>query len=125
MKKALIAFVTAVAFLAAAVVPNTADAQGRAERQFFRALGIGAGVAAGALLFGAAARAALDPRYHAWAPVEGYYYVQSGPVYAAAPPITCPNGFWAYKVNAYGQPYGSPRWICPPTGYYATSYIYR
>jgi hypothetical protein len=122
MRKVLIALVTAACFIGA--VATEAAAQGRAERQFFRALGIGAGVAAGALLFGAAARASLDPRYHAWAPVEGYYYVQ-GPVYAAAPPIGCPNGFWGYRVNAYGQPYGNPRWICPPQGYYANSYIYR
>lgn len=124
MKKALIALATAACFAAAVAMPNPADAQGRAERQFFRALGIGAGIAAGALLFGAAARAHLDPRYHPWAPAQGYYYVQ-GPVYAAPPPVTCPNGFWAYKVNRFGQPHGQPRWVCPPQGYYATHYVYR
>jgi hypothetical protein len=122
MRKALIALAAAACFVAAAAGP--AAAQGHAERQFFRALGIGAGVAAGALLFGAAAQAALQPEYRAYAPVQGYYYVQ-GPVYAAPPPIGCPNGFWAYKVNQFGQPYGSPRWICPPQGYYAYSYGYR
>ena len=122
MRKTLIALATSAAMIAAAVVP--AAAQGHAERQFFRALGIGAGVAAGALLFGAAARASLDPRYHSWAPVQGYYYVQ-GPAYAVAPPVGCPNGFWGYRVNAYGQPYGNPRWICPPPGYYASSYGWR
>ena len=122
MRKTLIALATSAAMIAAAVMP--AAAQGHAERQFFRALGIGAGVAAGALLFGAAARASLDPRYHSWAPVEGYYYVQ-GPAYVAAPPVGCPNGFWGYRVNAYGQPYGNPRWICPPPGYYASSYGWR
>jgi hypothetical protein len=121
MKKALIALATAACVLGAAASP--ADAQGRAERQFFRALGIGAGVAAGALLFGAAARAHLAPAYHAYAPYDGYYYVQ-GPVYAAPPPINCPGGFWAYRVNAYGQPYGQPRWTCPPNGNYAV-YYYR
>lgn len=124
MKKALIALVTAACFAAAVAVPSPADAQGRAERQFFRALGIGAGVAVGALLFGAAARAALDPRYHAYAPIEGYYYVQ-GPVYGGPIPVACPNGFWAYKVNSYGQPYGKPRWVCPPQGYYAYHYGWR
>jgi hypothetical protein len=124
MKKALIALVTAACFAAAVAVPSPADAQGRAERQFFRALGIGAGVAVGALLFGAAARAALDPRYHAYAPIEGYYYVQ-GSVYGGPIPVACPNGFWAYKVNSYGQPYGKPRWVCPPQGYYAYHYGWR
>ena len=123
MKKALIAL-AATAALVAVAVPSTAEAQGRAERQFFRALGVGAGVAAGALLFGAAARASLEPRYHAYAPVEGYYYVD-GPRYAAAPPIGCPNGFWGYRVGRDGRPRGNPRWICPPQGYYATSYYYR
>jgi hypothetical protein len=122
MRKALIALATAASFIAAASAP--AAAQGHAERQFFRALGIGAGVAAGALLFGAAAHAALQPEYRPYAPVQGYYYVQ-GPVYAAAPPIGCPNGFWGYRVNQFGQPYGNPRWICPPQGYYAYSYGYR
>ncbi len=124
MKKALVALAATVALFAAVTVPGTADAQGRAERQFFRALGVGAGVAAGALLFGAAARAALDPRYHAYAPEEGYYYVD-GPRYAVAAPVGCPNGFWAYRVNQNGQAYGKPRWICPPNGYQASSYYYR
>jgi hypothetical protein len=124
MKKALIAMLAAVALAATVAAPTTADAQGRAERQFFRALGIGAAVVGGALLFGAAARAHLDPRYHSWAPVEGYYYFD-GPRYAAAPPVGCPNGFWGYRVNRAGQPYGNPRWICPPTGYYSHSYVYR
>jgi hypothetical protein len=124
MRKVLIALATAAAFTSAVAGPGPAAAQGHAERQFFRALGIGAGVAAGALLFGAAAHAHLSPQYHPYAPVQGYYYVQ-GPVYAAAPPVGCPNGFWGYRVNAYGQPKGQPRWICPPTGYYATSYGWR
>jgi hypothetical protein len=124
MKKALVAVAAAAAMFSAVALSGTAEAQGRAERQFFRALGVGAGVAAGALLFGAAARAALDPRYHAYAPVEGYYYVD-GPRYAAAAPVGCPNGFWAYRVNNYGQPYGNPRWVCPPNGYHSQSYYYR
>ena len=124
MKKAIVALAAAAALVTAVAVPGTADAQGHAERQFFRALGVGAGVAAGALLFGAAAQAALDPRYHAYAPVQGYYYVE-GPRYAVAAPVGCPNGFWGYRVNNYGQPYGNPRWICPPNGYYASSYHYR
>jgi hypothetical protein len=122
MRKVLIALATAAAF--ASAVASPAAAQGHAERQFFRALGIGAGVAAGALLFGAAAHAHLAPQYHPYAPVQGYYYVQ-GPVYAAPPPVACPNGFWGYQVNKYGQPKGQPRWICPPTGYYAYSYGWR
>jgi hypothetical protein len=125
MRKTLTALVTAACLAAALAIPSPADAQGRAERQFFRALGVGAGVAAGALLFGAAAHAALGhPSYYPYAPVQGYYYVQ-GPVWNAPPPVGCPNGFWGYKVNAYGQPYGNPRWICPPQGYYAYSYGYR
>jgi hypothetical protein len=124
MRKVLIALVTAACFVGA--VATEAAAQGRAERQFFRALGVGAGVAAGALLFGAAAHAALGhPSYYPYAPVQGYYYFQGGPVYGAPPPVACPNGFWGYRVNAYGQPYGNPRWICPPQGYYAYSYGYR
>jgi hypothetical protein len=122
IRKGLIALTTGAWVVGVAV--TAADAQGHAERQFFRALGIGAGVVAGALLFGAAARAALDPHYQAYAPVEGYYFVE-GPGYAAPPPIACPNGFWAYRVNTYGQPYGSPRWVCPPQGYYAYSYGWR
>lgn len=124
MKKAIIALATAATLVAAAAAPGTAEAQSRAERQFFRALGVGAGVAAGALLFGAAARASLEPQYHAYAPVEGYYYVD-GPGYAAAPPVGCANGFWGYRVDGNGRPRGNPRWICPPQGYYATSYHYR
>ena len=124
MKKVLIALAAAAALFTAVAVPGTAEAQGRAERQFFRALGVGAGVAAGALLFGAAARASLDPSYHAYAPVEGYYYVD-GPRYAGPPPVACPNGFWAYRVNQHGQPYGNPRWVCSPNGYQASSYYYR
>ena len=45
--------------------------------------------------------------------------------YAARPPVSCANGFWAYKVNRYGQPYGKPRWVCSPRGYYASHYVYR
>jgi hypothetical protein len=82
MKKALIAILAAVALAVTVAAPSPADAQGRAERQFFRALGIGAAVVGGALLFGAAARAHLDPRYHPWAPVQGYYYID-GPRYYA------------------------------------------
>ena len=124
MKKALIALAATAALVAAVAVPGTADAQGRAERNFIRGLGVGAAVVGGALLFGAAARASLEPRYHAYAPVEGYYYVD-GPAYAAAPPIGCPNGFWGYRVGRDGRPRGNPRWICPPQGYYSHSYIYR
>ncbi|MEX2127506.1 MAG: hypothetical protein WD871_04615 [Xanthobacteraceae bacterium] len=122
MKKALIALVTAASFAAAAAIPSPADAQGRAERRFFQALGIGAAVVGGALLFGAAARAHIDPRYHTYAPVEGYYYY---PQYVAAPLAPCPGGFWAYRMNSFGQPVGQPRWVCPPQGYAATQYIYR
>jgi hypothetical protein len=123
MKKALIALVTAASFVVAAAMPSPADAQGRAERRFFQALGIGAAVVGTALLFGHAARAHMDPIYHPWAPVEGYYYY-SGPV-AMAVPVNCPGGFWAYKMNKFGQPTGQARWICPPQGYTATHYIYR
>lgn len=124
MRKAIIALAAAAALGLASFAPGTAHAQGHAERQFLRALGIGAAVVGGALLFGAAARAHLDPRYHPYAPVTGYYYVP-GHVYHVPPPVACPNGFWAYKVNRYGQPYGTPRWVCAPTGYYATHYVYR
>ena len=119
MKKALIALVTAACFAAAAVMPNPADASS-SGRRLLQGILLGAGAA---ILFGAAARAHLDPRYHPWAPAQGYYYVQ-GPVYSSAPPIGCPNGFWAYKVNQFGQPYGQPRWFCPPPGYYAAHYQY-
>lgn len=124
MKKTFIALAAVAAMLFTVAAPSTADAQGRAERQFLRALGIGAGVAAGALLFGHAARAHLEPRYHAYAPATGYYYFPNQ-YYAARPPVSCANGFWAYKVNRYGQPYGKPRWVCSPRGYYASHYIYR
>jgi hypothetical protein len=125
MKKALIAILAAVALAVTVAAPSPADAQGRAERQFFRALGIGAAVVGGALLFGAAARAHLaHPSYYPHAPVQGYYYFP-GHVYYAPPPVACPNGFWAYKVNKYGQPYGKPRWVCTPSGYYAHHYVYR
>jgi hypothetical protein len=123
MKKAVIALAAAAAIGAASLAaPSPAEAQ--STRQILRGIGIGAAVVGGALLFGAAARAHLDPRYHAYAPVEGYYYVP-GHVYAAPAPIACPNGFWAYRVNQHGQPYGNPRWICSPSGYYASHYVYR
>lgn len=124
MRKTIIALAAVFALgLASVTAPSTAQAQGHAERQFFRALGIGAAVVGGALLFGAAARAHLDPRWHPWAPAQGYYYVNHP--YYAPPPAPCPNGFWAYKINRRGQPYGNPRWVCPPPGYYATHYVYR
>jgi hypothetical protein len=124
MKKVLIALVTVACFATALAVPNPADASS-SSRRFWTGVGVGVGaVVVGSALFGAAAHAHLAPAYHPYAPVQGYYYVQ-GPVYAAAPPVGCPNGFWGYKVNAYGQPKGQPRWICPPTGYYATSYGWR
>jgi hypothetical protein len=123
MKKTLIALATAAALGAASfAMPTPAEAQ--STSQILRGIGIGAAVVGGALLFGHAARAHLDPRYHAYAPETGYYYFD-GPRYVAAPPVGCPNGFWGYKVNKYGQPYGNPRWICPPQGYYSHSYIYR
>ena len=123
MKKALIAFAAATALGAASLaMPSPAEAQ--STRQILRGIGIGAAVVGGALLFGHAARAHLDPRYHSWAPVEGYYYVD-GPRYAAAPPVGCPNGFWGYRVDRNGNPRGNPRWICPPQGYYSHSYVYR
>jgi hypothetical protein len=75
-------------------------------------------------LFGAAAHAHLAPAYQPYAPVQGYYYVQ-GPVYAAPPPVACPNGFWGYRVDKHGHPKGQPRWVCPPAGYYAYSYGWR
>jgi hypothetical protein len=124
VKKSVIALMAAFALMLTIAAPTTADAQGRAERQFFRALGIGAAVTAGALLFGAAARAHLDPRYHSWAPVQGYYYLD-GPRYYGAPPVACPNGFWGYRVDSRGRPRGNPRWICPPRGYYASHYYWR
>jgi hypothetical protein len=123
MKKAIFALMMATA-IGAASIAAPAPAEAQSTRQILRGIGIGAAVVGGALLFGHAARAHLDPRYHAWAPAEGYYYFD-GPRYAAAPPIGCPNGFWGYKVNRVGQPYGQPRWICPPQGYYSSSYIYR
>jgi hypothetical protein len=124
VKKSVIALMAAFALMLTIAAPTTADAQGRAERQFFRALGVGAAVVGGALLFGAAARAHMDPRWHQWAPADGYYYVD-GPRYYAAPPAPCPDGFWAYRINSRGQPYGNPRWVCPPRGYYASHYVYR
>jgi hypothetical protein len=123
MRKAIIALAAAAA-LGLASVAAPAPAQAQSTRDILRGLAIGGAIVGGALLFGAAARAHLDPRWHPWAPVEGYYYVQ-GPVYAVAPPAPCPNGFWAYRINSRGQPYGNPRWVCPPQGYYSTHYIYR
>lgn len=124
MKKAVIALATAAALGAAAVAtPTPADAA--SSRDILRGLAIGGAIVGGALLFGHAARAHLGhPSYYPYAPVQGYYYFP-GHVYHAAPPVACPNGFWAYKVNKYGQPYGNPRWVCTPSGYYATHYIYR
>lgn len=124
MKRAFIVLAAAAAVILTVAAPGTAEAQGRAERQFFRALGIGAGVAAGALLFGAAARAHLDPRYHAYAPAEGYYYYPSYR-YDRRAPVACANGFWAVRVDRYGNPRGNPRWVCPPRGYYASHYRWR
>jgi hypothetical protein len=122
MKRALIALLTAACFAAVAALPSPADAQGRAERQFLRALGTGAAIVGAALLFGAAARAHMDPQYHAFAPVQGYYYY---PQYTAAPLAPCPGGFWAYKMNKHGQPVGEPKWFCPPQGYSAQQYMYQ
>jgi hypothetical protein len=89
----------AFALMLTIAAPTTADAQGRAERQFFRALGVGAAVVGGALLFGAAARAHLDPRYHSWAPVEGYYYFD-GPRYYGGAAGRLPERF----LGLPGQP---------------------
>lgn len=120
MKKALIAVAVAFVLAASAVMPTTAEAQGR---RFWTGVGLGV---AGAALFGAAAAAAVDPRWRGYAPVEGYYYY---PGYAAAPGAPCPGGFWGARVvgrNQFGQPiYGNPRWICPPPGYAYTNYYYR
>jgi hypothetical protein len=121
MKKALIAVAVAFALAASAVMPTTADASSRGR--FWG--GVAAGVGA-AVLFGAAARASIDPRWHGYAPAEGYYYY---PGYAAAPAAPCPGGFWGARVvgrNQYGQPiYGNPRWVCPPQGYSYSNYYYR
>jgi hypothetical protein len=123
MRKAVLALLTAAALgLASFAAPAPAEAA--SSRDILRGLAIGGAVVGGALLFGAAARAHLDPRYHSYAPATGYYYFPNQ-VYAAPPPVACPNGFWAYKVNKYGQPYGNPRWVCSPSGYYATHYVYR
>ncbi|MCC6946528.1 MAG: hypothetical protein IT539_02065 [Bradyrhizobiaceae bacterium] len=124
MKKALVALAAGAAFLAATMaVPNPADASSSGRRL---TQGILLGIA-GAALFGAAARAAIDPRYHAYAPVEGYYYY---PTYAAAPLAPCPGGFWAARptaFDAFGRPvrWSKPRWVCPPQGYGYTHYYYR
>jgi hypothetical protein len=122
MRKAVIALLTAAVFgVASFAAPAPADAS---SRNLIRGLAIGGAIVGGALLFGHAARAHLDPRYHAYAPADGYYYFPNQ-VYSAAPPVACSNGFWAYKVNQYGQAYGKPRWVCSPNGYYASSYVYR
>lgn len=127
MKKTLIALTAAIALVVSAFAgANTASAQGHAEKQWLRALGVGAAVGIGAAAFGAAARANMEPRYYSYAPEQGYYYYQG---YSAAPPAPCPNGFWAARVRGYdnwGNPiYGKPRWTCPPTGYSYSNYYYR
>jgi hypothetical protein len=127
MKKTLIAVTMVAALIATAFTAATsANAQGRGERQFFRALGVGAGVGIGLALFGAAARANIEPRYQSWAPQEGYYYYQG---YSAVPVSDCPNGFWAARIRGYdpyGRPiYGQPRWTCPPYGATYQNYYYR
>jgi hypothetical protein len=124
MKKALIAAAVALALAASAVMPTTAEAQ---SRRFWQGLAVGAGAAiVGSALFGAAARAHIDPRWHGYAPVEGYYYY---PGYAAAPLAPCPGGFWGARVVGHapsGAPiYGKARWVCPPPGYAYTNYYYR
>lgn len=127
MKRSLIALTMVAALIVTAFAAATsAEAQGRAERRFFNALGVGVGVGVGLALFGAAARAHVEPRYHAWAPEEGYYYYQG---YQARPVSDCPNGFWAARIRGYdnwGNPvYGKPRWTCPPYGANYTNYYYR
>ncbi len=127
MKKTMIALTMVAALIVTAFAAATsADAQGRAERRFFQALGVGVGVGVGLALFGHAARANVEPRYHAWAPEEGYYYY---PEYRARPVADCPNGFWAARIRGYdrwGEPiYGKPRWTCPPYGANYTNYYYR
>jgi hypothetical protein len=124
MRKAIIALAAALAIGAASFsVPAPAEAS---SRNVLRNLAIGGAIIGGAaLLYGAAAHAHLaHPSYYPYAPVSGYYYFPNH-VYRAAPPVACPNGFWAYRVNQYGQPYGNPRWVCAPGGYYATHYVYR
>lgn len=125
MKKTALALVTAAA-LGAASLAAPAPAEAASTRQILRGLAIGGAVLGGvALLYGAAAHAHLaHPSYYPYAPATGYYYFPNH-AYYAAPPVACPNGFWAYKVNKYGQPYGKPRWVCSPSGYYASHYIYR
>jgi hypothetical protein len=124
MRKALVALAAAAAFLAATLAaPQPADAS-QSGRRLLQGIIIGGAAVA---LFGAAARASIDPRYHAYAPVEGYYYY---PQYAASPLAPCPGGFWAAKpvaFNQFGQPvaWGKPRWFCPPQGYGYSYYVYR
>jgi hypothetical protein len=125
MKKAVIALAT-VAALGAATLAAPSPAEAASTRQILRGIGIGAAVVGGAaLLYGAAAHAGLaHPSYYPYAPAQGYYYFPNA-AYGAPPPVACPNGFWAYRVNQYGQPYGNPRWVCSPSGYYASHYVYR
>lgn len=124
MRKVFIALAAAAA-LGFASVAAPAPAEAQSTRDILRGLAIGGAVIGGAaLLYGAAAHAHLDRRYHGYAPAQGYYYFPNH-AYRAAPPVACPNGFWAYRVNQYGQPYGNPRWVCSPNGYYANSYVYR
>jgi len=123
-KKALVALAAGAAFLAATMaVPNPADASSSGRRL---TQGILLGIA-GAALFGAAARASIEPRYHSYAPVEGYYYY---PGYAAAPAARCPGGFWSARPVAFDQwrrpvRWSKPRWVCPPRGYSSRHYYYR
>ncbi|HEX5778752.1 MAG TPA: hypothetical protein VFY21_07900 [Xanthobacteraceae bacterium] len=125
MKKTALALVTAAA-LGAASLAAPAPAEAASTRDIIRGLAIGGAVLGGAaLLYGAAAHAHLaHPSYYPYAPVSGYYYFPQAH-YAAPAPVACPNGFWAYKVNRHGQPYGKPRWVCSPGGYYASHYVYR
>jgi len=124
MKKTALALMTAAA-LGAASLAAPAPAEAASTRDIIRGLAIGGAVIGGAaLLYGAAAHAHLDRRYHSYAPAQGYYYFPNQH-YAGPVPVACPNGFWAYRVNQYGQAYGKPRWVCSPNGYYASHYVYR
>jgi hypothetical protein len=106
MKKTILALATSAVLAVSTMAPTTADARGRGV-----GLGIIGGLAAGAIIAGAAGAYAYPRAYY---PVAGYEPYEG---YGVAPAYGCPGGYWARRPlrDPYGNVVGwsRPRFFCP------------
>jgi hypothetical protein len=111
MKKTILAIVAA-ATLATATLGASSEAN--AYCRGCVAGGIAAGIIGGAIIGSAIANSHPYAYPRAYYPVAGY---EPYPVYAAAPPYSCPGGYWARRPirDGWGHVVGwsRPRWFCP------------